>query len=351
MSNKQKKRSNSFHSNSIKNQRRGLHLNIIENKTNGDILNKTTSILLTKKEMISLKQLQNVELTTYDYIFVGRKLLNTTIQDFESFTKLLRSIKNKFKPSLFKANYNIQNIKKEGKFSITSDNLTNLIIINKKDKKAEISINTSYINISDTKNPFIFYTTKSIFKGKHCLELEIMNQSEPIISYGLINVSKIYNLSPKSLQLFNEKLGELNIFKLNNPIFYSENEKYYNHFITYGDILGLCFDLDRKILQIYINGILRGTHTLRIETGENCAFVPIISLGRNTKIIFNPGNNLKYLHKYINAGFIPLDEEGNNCYEKSQMKNVTDEFIDILIKYGRSIISNKNISNSDINQI
>jgi hypothetical protein len=153
------------------------------------------------------------------------------------------------------------------------------------------------------------------------------------------------------LQLFNEKLGELNIFKLNNPIFYSENEKYYNHFITYGDILGLCFDLDRKILQIYINGILRGTHTLRIETGENCAFVPIISLGRNTKIIFNPGNNLKYLHKYINAGFIPLDEEGNNCYEKSQMKNVTDEFIDILIKNGRSIISNKNISNSDINQI
>ena len=154
MSNNFRKRSNSFHSNSIKNQRRGLHLNIIENKSNGDILNKTTSILLTKKEMISLKQLQNVELTTYDYIFVGRKLLNTTIQDFESFTKLLRSIKNKFKPSLFKANYNIQNIKKEGKFSITSDNLTNLIIINKKDKKAEISINTSYINISDTKNPF-----------------------------------------------------------------------------------------------------------------------------------------------------------------------------------------------------
>ena len=351
MSNKQKKRSNSFHSNSIKNQRRALHFNIIESKSNGDILNKTTSILLTKKEMISLKQLQNVELTTYDYIFVGRKLLNTTIQDFESFTKLLRSIKNKFKPSLFKANYNIQNIKKEGKFSITSDNLTNLIIINKKDKKAEISINTSYINISDTKNSFIFYTTKSIFKGKHCLELEIMNQSEPNISYGLINVSKIYNLSSKILQLFNEKLGELNIFKLNNPIFYSENEKYYNHFITYGDILGLCFDLDRKILQIYINGILRGTHTLRIEAGENCAFVPIISLGRNTKIIFNPGNNLKYLHKYINAGFIPLDEEGNNSYEKSQMKNVTDEFIDILIKNGRSIISNKNISNSDINQI
>ena len=74
-------------------------------------------------------------------------------------------------------------------------------------------------------------------------------------------------------------------------------------------------------------------------------------IGRNTKIIFNPGYILKYLHKYINDGFIPLDEEEKNSYEKSQMKNVTDEFIDILIKNGKSIISNKNISNSDINQI
>ena len=75
MSNNQRKRSNSFHSNSIKNQRRGLQLNIIENNSNEDILNKTISIPLIKKEMKSLKQLQNVELTTYDYIFVGRQSL------------------------------------------------------------------------------------------------------------------------------------------------------------------------------------------------------------------------------------------------------------------------------------
>ena len=82
--------------------------------------------------MISLNQLQNVELTANDYIFVGRQFLNTTIQDFESFIKLLRSIKNRFKPSLFKANFNAQNIKKEGKFSIASENLINLINIIKK---------------------------------------------------------------------------------------------------------------------------------------------------------------------------------------------------------------------------
>ena len=48
MSNNQRKRSNSFHSNSIKNQRRGLHLNIIENNSNEDILNKTFQYLSKK---------------------------------------------------------------------------------------------------------------------------------------------------------------------------------------------------------------------------------------------------------------------------------------------------------------
>ena len=352
MSNNQRKRYNSFHSNSINNKRRVLFIS--GNDSKQDLLNKSISIPFKKKEMISLKQLQNIEITTYDYIFVGRHIFNTTVQDFGSFITLLKTIKNKFDPNLFKANKNMEIIKKEGKFSISNDNMTKLIMLNKECNQVEISINTSYINISETEKFFIFYTTKSIFKGKHCFELEIMNINEPFISYGLIKISqideciKILKLSSKEFNISNELV---NIFKLNNPIFYCEDGKNYNHFITYGDILGLCFDLEQKLLYIYINGILRGTHIITIQTGENCALTPIIFLGSNTEIIFNPGNNLKYLNKYNTVGFIPLDEKGKNNYEKSQMKNVTDEFIDILINKGKPIIMNKNISNSDINQI
>ena len=357
MSNNFRKRSNSVHSNSINNQRRGLDFIINENNSSEECLNKSTLIPIQKKEMVSVKQLQNIELATYDYIFVGRHFLNTTIQDFESFINQLKSIKNKLNPSLFKVNKNIEKIKKEGKFSISNSNITNLVMLNKKDEEAEISINTSYIKILKSKKSFKFYTTKSILKGKHCFELEIMNMSEPIINYGLINISqlallkKVFKASSNNLEHLNINIELLNYFKLNNPIFYHENGKNYNHFITYGDILGLCFDLDQKIIYIYINGTLRGTHLLTIKIGENCAFVPIISFGANTEIIFNPGHNLKYLHNYNIGGFIPLDEEGENNYEKSHMINVTNEYIDILINIGMPIIMNKNISNSDINQI
>jgi hypothetical protein len=77
----------------------------------------------------------------------------------------------------------------------------------------------------------------------------------------------------------------------------------------------------------------------------------MITFGSDTEIIFNPGDNLKYLNDYNIGGFIPLDEEGKNNYEKSHMINVTNEYIDILINIGMPIIMNKNISNSDINQI
>ncbi len=89
--------------------------------------------------------------------------------------------------------------------------------------------------------------------------------------------------------------------------------------------------------------MLKATHILTHKTGENCPLVPLISVGKATEIIFNPGGTLKYKYKYDMAGFNPLDEELDNNYEISKMKEVTDEFIDILINKGKSIIMNKNI--------
>ena len=231
-------------------------------------------------------------------------------------------------------------------------------------KKIEISINNRYIKSLDLKNKFInFYATKSIFKGKHCFELEIMNMREPNLAYGLIDISFIYKFKEifNKTALFNirdfEKVLERNcsdkmpiqIFKLSNPIFFEKNKKYYNHFIKYGDVLGICYDLDQKIIYLFINGEIRGTHLINIE--NECSFVPIISIGSFTELIFNPGENLKYEKNYKSFEFIPLDEKGKNNYEKSKLKNVTDKYINILMNNGKSIINNKNITYSDINQI
>ena len=359
---RRKKRSNSLSSNLNEDL---LSPNQNSNDSNGQILPKSKNVQ--KKKMITLKQIQNIDLTTYDLLFFGRKIYNTTTEDFNSFLQLLRTIKSEFNPKLLKNNNNIEEIKTEGKFSLNNSGITNLVLFNEQNlKDVEISINSRYIKSFDLENKFInFYATKSFFKGKHCFELEIMNMIKPNLAYGLIDLSYIdqFKKDFNKNSLFNieefEGASERNIsdkmlvqiFKLPYHIIFEKNKKCYNHFIRYGDVLGLCYDLDRKIIYLFINGEIRGKHSINIE--KECSFVPIISIGSFTEIIFNPGENLKYEKNYqdFDFGFIPLDEKGKNNYEKSKLKNVTDEYMTILINNGKSIINNKNITYSDINQI
>ena len=301
---RQKRRSNSFHIKTKEN----LIMEDLNNSNEEDILSK--SIIIKKKEMIISKMIQNIDLTTYNFIFMGRHFSGEIVQDFDSFIKLLNNIKKKYNPKLFNINNYIEDVKKEGKLPLNNNNLTNLIPFNKiKPKNIDVSINNRYLRTYQLKNNYInFYGTKSFFKGKHCFEIEILNMKEPNLAYGLINISFIESFKQafrnKSSINFNaiEKLNmdNLNIFKLANPIFFEDNKKYYNHFITYEDILGLCFDLEQKMLYLFINGVIRATHILNVDIGVNCCFVPFISIGSFTEIIFNSGENLKYYKIYRN---------------------------------------------------
>ena len=315
-----------------------------------------------KKKMISYKNLQNLDLTTYDYIFLDRQLCNTTIQDFSSFNELINEIKKKFKPDLLNSR-NIQKIKSEGKFSFNKYNITKLICLHdKKIKNLEISINSKYILTNNIKTQNVhFLASKSIFKGKHCFEIEILKQDDNSnIHFGLLNIEYIDIFKKeycKSLiSELNDKLDyklfyNFDRFKLQSPIFINKNNNIYHHYISYGDIFGFCFDLSKKLLYLFLNGELINTYVLNLLPDPNVPFVPIISLGKYTEIIFNPGENLKYGENYKKMGFIPLDSNDNNNYEISQLKNVTNDYLNILINNGKCIINNKNMTYSDINQI
>ena len=89
-----------------------------------------TMIFTNKKEMISYKNLQNIDLTTIDYIFIGRKIKNEILQDFDSFKRLLNNIKKDFNPKILKNNVNIESIKNDGKFCFNNNNLNELLLIN-----------------------------------------------------------------------------------------------------------------------------------------------------------------------------------------------------------------------------
>ena len=320
---------------------------------------KEKSEINIKNEMLTNKILQNLDLTTYDYIFLGRQINNTKVEDYASFIELLKDIKKKYKPELL--NSSIQLINEEGKFSFNKYNITKLIPFkDKKKKNMEISINNRYIRITDIKNKYApFYLSKSIFNGKHCFEIEIMNMNNIYFVFGILNINfievfkKEFCKSKNNNELNNNNFNlihNLASFKLENPIFIKKENNFVHHYIKYGDILGLGFDLTQKLLYLFLNGEIINTYILSVDTGPNISFVPFISLDKYTEIIFNPGN-LKYEDNYKKLEFIPFDNNDKDNYEISQLKYVTNEFINILINNGKSIISNKNMSFSDINQI
>ena len=366
---KHRRRSNSLDLNDLSQNRTSEHNDKDDNLPSNPFqpcrlhFEASIPILLKKKQMITYKNLQNIGLTTYDYIFAGRKFPEGTFQDFSSFIQYLNDIKSKYNPSLLKYNddNNVFNIKMEDKLSFTHDNITKLISFHKKrNKNIEISTNTRYLKTNNLDNNYInFYTSKSLFKGKHCFEIEILNMEQPNLSIGLTKLTYIEPFKnafkDKSLLKINVlsqlSMDNLIFFKINEPFFIQKNDEIYNHFISYGDILGCCYDFDKKLLYLFLNGEIINTFILNIEDSDKMPFVPSISIGNFTEIIFNPGPNLKYIKNYEKFGFIPLDEKGKNNYEISKLREVTDQFRNILIYNGLSIINSQIISYSDINQI
>ena len=313
-----------------------------------------------KNTLLNLKKLQNISLTTYDCIFLGRQFNTEVTQDFSSFLEILEKIQQKYKKNIMNT-ANISNIKEEGKFSLNVDNITKIIPFNEKSlKNFKISINSKYIKTSELKrkNNFV-HLNKCLFQGKHCYEIQNFNLMEPIFGFGLINIDKINIFKNQYINtgIINENkipyelIGSYNFFEIKQPLLINENNNIFHHYISYGDILGICYDLNKKLLLIYLNGEIINSCILDIETGQNMAYIPFLSIGSNTELVFNFGGNLTYKENYKSMGFIPLDEDGKNNYELSGLKNVTNEYINILINQGKCIINNKNITYSDINQI
>ena len=133
-----------------------------EEKSSEDLLQK--SAIIRKKEMITYKKLTNIDLTTYDYIFMVRQICNKTLQDFSSFKELVVDIKKKFKPELLEYK-DIKTIQSEGKFCFNKYNITKLLPLNRqKIKTYNISLNSKYIRNLDSKSIYPYlYLTKSFF--------------------------------------------------------------------------------------------------------------------------------------------------------------------------------------------
>ena len=80
-----------------------------------------------------------------------------------------------------------------------------------------------------------------------------------------------------------------------------------------GDVLGVCIDMDSKIIEYYLNGEHLGTAFNNIPRGENIAFFPGISLSRGESCIFNFGQTpFKYPYKNYKGFDTPMSKINGN---------------------------------------
>ena len=300
---------------------RNIHKNVQKgnkNKEGNEYFEKSLS--KPKKGMITYKMLQNIDLDTFDIIFSARQFGNSKVEDFTSFKALLKEIKKQFKPELL-YNRNISTIKKEGKFCLDKYNLTKMVPFKQKNfKNLEISINNRYIKTLDIKSKLRqFYINTSIFKGKHCFEINIINLFDTKFVFGLVDIYSFEVFRKELFEFDGDDFDRSNIiftnnidyFDLESPIIIKKDtNNIYHHYLKYGDIIAFGFDLDNKLIYLFLNGEIVNTYKLHVEFGENISFIPFISLNKFSEIIINLDEVLKYENNYKEMGFIPFNKKG-----------------------------------------
>lgn len=95
----------------------------------------------------------------------------------------------------------------------------------------------------------------------------------------------------------------------------------------YGDIVGVCIDLEQRTIEYFLNGQTLGIAFNNIPIGPNVAYYPGISLSKNEKSLFNFGSQ-EMMYKY--PGYEPFDIP-QSIYNNSL--DITLELLDLVKTY------------------
>ena len=85
---------------------------------------------------------------------------------------------------------------------------------------------------------------------------------------------------------------------------WNEKENRYGKVWDYGDIIGVCLDLDKKQIEFFQNGESLGIAKNNIEGGEGIAYFPGLSFSSHEKCAFNFGA-FPFVYSY--PGYEPID--------------------------------------------
>ena len=168
-------------------------------------------------------------------------------------------------------------------------------------------------NKIEAKENFVSVRTNNcLIKGKWCYEVLLLSNGLFQIGFCQLNTE------------FNEHYGVgddkhsigYDGFRLSC---WNKEENRYGKTWDYGDIIGVCLDLDNNKIEYYQNGEKLGIVPITIENGSGIAYFPAISISEFEKCFFNFGaTTLVYNYE----GYEPMDipkSQYNGSFEVTSM--------------------------------
>ena len=140
-------------------------------------------------------------------------------------------------------------------------------------------------------------TNNCLVKGKWCYE--VLLESNGLFQIGFCQLKTVFNSQygvGDDIDSFGYDGYRLSCW--------NGNENRYGKIWDYGDIIGICIDLDNNHLEYFQNGESLGIITKNIETGPGLAYFPAISFSEYEKCSFNFGS-CPLIYNY--PGYEPMD--------------------------------------------
>ena len=138
-------------------------------------------------------------------------------------------------------------------------------------------------NKIESKDNFVSVRANNcLVKGKWCYEVLLLSNGLFQIGFCQLNT------------IFNEHYGvgdDIHSFGYDGYrlCFWNKEDKNYGKVWDYGDIIGVCLDLDNHKIEYYQNGEKLGFAPIDMEKGKGVGYFPAVSLSEFQRCYFNFG--------------------------------------------------------------
>ena len=240
----------------------------------------------------------------------------------------LKSLKKETKPS----NNDIEKMKLVGKIYTSNQTCMQMNDTGRKD----LNISFNKLKVESCSNNFVStFANNCVIKGKWCYEVTLLTGGLFQIGFCQLN-TKI---------TITEGVGDSkNSYGFDGfrKILWKGEKFFYGNYWDFGDVLGVCLDLDNRTIEYFLNGKSMGIGDKNILVGENVAYFPAASMSRGQACVFNFGQiPFKYEYKGYQSFDTPLSKI-------NEIDSIISELLQIWLKNISPLIVSSKVSDYEL---